>query len=139
MKPTKILLVDDDGRILRSLSRTLGEFGNEVTTTISVAEAWVALSQQDFDVVVSDYMMGGVTGLNFLNTMKTSYPGIIRILLSGKVSQSHAQEVKLREIAHVVMHKPCNVNGLQQTIEKTTESRRPRGRLRPRSIRSWTV
>ncbi len=60
---THILVVDDDDRLRDLLQRYLGECGFRVSTASSAAEARVALSGLDFDLLVLDLMMPGESGL----------------------------------------------------------------------------
>ena len=116
MSNISVLLVDDEQRLLNSLSRQLSDLGYEVSTAISAEEARVIMSEETFEVVVADYMMQGTTGLVYLNELKMERPEVARILLSGSVSWSQGKEVKLREIAHVVLEKPCKIEDLDQAI-----------------------
>ncbi len=114
--PTNILLVDDDYRLLRSLTRELSELDYDVTTTVSACEAGGALASGEYQVVVSDYQMNGTSGLSFLNSVKRDYPHVARILLSGKVTWNQIKETELRQIAHAVIQKPCKIEAIDQSI-----------------------
>lgn len=123
MSSISVLLVDDEQRLLNSLSRQLNDLGYEVSTAVSAEEARVILNEETFQVVVSDYMMQGTTGLAFLNELKMERPELGRILLSGSVTWSQGKEVKLRDIAHVVLEKPCKVEDLDKAILKCAEAK----------------
>ena len=110
-----VLIVDDDSRLLRGLSRGLEESDYRVFTAISVAEAGVHLDRVRIDVVVSDQRMPGVTGLTFLSAIKEQYPWIRRIILSGTVGSYSGWD--LSRHAHGILEKPCSVERLQQEID----------------------
>jgi CheY-like chemotaxis protein len=59
----KILVVDDDDAILKLESKVLGAFGFEVRMVHSGLEALQALREEDFQVVLLDLMMPGMSGL----------------------------------------------------------------------------
>ena len=67
---THILVVDDDDRLRDLLQRYLGECGFRVSTASSAAEARVALSGLDFDLLVLDLMMPGESGLELTQSIR---------------------------------------------------------------------
>jgi CheY-like chemotaxis protein len=84
----RILMVDDETRILDALRRTLrGSY--DLTTAASGAEALSAqrkaLGENDpFAVIVSDMMMPGMNGAEFLTEARKADPDAVRIILSGQ-------------------------------------------------------
>jgi len=67
-----ILIVDDDERILKLLQQFLGKNGYEVSTAISVVKAEEYIQSTNFDLLMLDVMMPGITGidLHFQNLKK---------------------------------------------------------------------
>jgi response regulator RpfG family c-di-GMP phosphodiesterase len=82
--PVKVLLVDDEENILRSLRRLLVEEDIEVLTATSGENALAALADyKDIGLIISDQRMPGLTGVDFLAQAKKIRPQAIRILLTG--------------------------------------------------------
>lgn len=83
MKP-KVLFVDDEQNILFSMKRNLRtQF--EVYTAESAEEGWKTLRDKGpFKVVVSDYRMPGINGMQFLVKVREIFPEAIRIMLTGQ-------------------------------------------------------
>jgi response regulator RpfG family c-di-GMP phosphodiesterase len=82
--PVKVLLVDDEENILRSLKRLLMEEEIEVLTATSGDKALAALEgYKDIGLIISDQRMPGLTGVDFLEQAKKIRPQAIRILLTG--------------------------------------------------------
>jgi CheY-like chemotaxis protein len=74
-RKARVLVVDDEPAILRSLARVLGE--HEVVTSSSAHEALAILQQDEtFDVVLCDLMMPGVTGADLHRTIRSLRPGL---------------------------------------------------------------
>ncbi|MEZ7196308.1 sigma-54-dependent transcriptional regulator [Pseudodesulfovibrio karagichevae] len=69
--PEKILLVDDEHDLLNVLKRSLGRQGYVVDTASSGQEAWKALSETAYDLVVSDLAMESMTGLELLKQIRS--------------------------------------------------------------------
>jgi diguanylate cyclase (GGDEF)-like protein len=81
-QPT-LLLVDDEPSILSSLKRLLRGDGYRILTANSGQEGLDVLAGHPVDVIVSDQRMPGMTGVEFLRTVRQSYPDTVRIVLSG--------------------------------------------------------
>jgi len=80
-----LLYVDDEPDLLeigRLFLESTGEF--EVSTVESGEDALTRLAQTDFDAIVSDYQMPGLTGIELLKSVRKSYPDIPFILFTGK-------------------------------------------------------
>ena len=78
-----LLLVDDEPNILGALRRQLRGAGYQILTAGSGQEGLSQLEKHEVDVIVSDQRMPGMTGVEFLRTVKRLYPETVRIVLSG--------------------------------------------------------
>ncbi|MBJ6727153.1 response regulator [Geomesophilobacter sediminis] len=80
----RILCVDDERNVLRSLQRIFLDDDYEILTAPSGEEGLELLeSAGEVQVVISDYRMPGMTGVDFLREVYKRYPETIRIVLSG--------------------------------------------------------
>jgi len=79
----KLMLVDDEENILRSLKRVLALEPYEVETYTNGTEALSRMEQFSFDLVLSDYRMPGMDGVTLLTECKRRYPDTMRLILSG--------------------------------------------------------
>lgn len=87
----RILLVDDEPNILSALRRCLaaidaGELDGEalkVEMFTSPEKALERSEEQDFDLVISDYRMPGMDGVEFLSAMMELQPAVPRMICSG--------------------------------------------------------
>ena len=68
----RVLVADDDRVSLRLLRHALETLGHDVVAVQSGEEAWRAFEEQPFPVVVSDWMMPGVDGLEFCRRIRHS-------------------------------------------------------------------
>ena len=66
----KILVVEDDRDLNRSVCAFLGSCGYEATGCLSAAEAYDAMYETVFDLIVSDIMMPGVDGFEFARNVR---------------------------------------------------------------------
>jgi len=79
----KLLLVDDEENILRSLRRVMRREPWALTTANSGEEALTIMAEQKFDLVISDARMPGMDGPTLLAEICRQYPWCIRILMTG--------------------------------------------------------
>ena len=80
----RIMIVDDEPNILNSLNRVLKRQEDwEIETYDTVAEALKRAQTTPFELVISDYRMPEMDGVEFLNEIRNLQPEAMRIILSG--------------------------------------------------------
>jgi len=82
-KRPKILLVDDEAKILQSLSAALGDEGIQVRVAKSADEALPILEKESFDCALLDIWLPGRDGLSLLEEVKKRWPELAVIMISG--------------------------------------------------------
>ncbi len=80
---TRILVVDDEPGILRALKRVLEESEFAVECAENAEQGLRMFAEGSFDVVVSDYRMDNMNGVDMLGKMASISPTISGILLMG--------------------------------------------------------
>ena len=83
METHRVMLVDDEDLVLRALERSLRKENYKLIAAGSAQQALETLKQKRIDLIISDHLMPGMTGLEFLKLVKAKYPEVIRIILSG--------------------------------------------------------
>lgn len=121
----KILFVDDEPNVLRALRRLfMDEDRYELLIADSGAEGLQVLEQQDgaVCVVVSDYRMPGMNGVEFLSQVNERWPKTIRIVLSGYADT--AAVVEAINVGHIYkfIPKPWNDDELQVNIANAVDT-----------------
>ncbi len=119
----RVLLVDDDPRLLAVLSDTLDSGGHEVTTATSGEEALGLFDPARHDVVISDLGMPRMTGWEVAERVKQRSPGTAVFILTG-----WGETVSAHESSHFVdrvIAKPVSAESL---LGQLAELRRPPGR-----------
>lgn len=132
MPQTVILLVDDEKTVLDSLAGQLrrlypGQF--EVEAAQSAEEALEVLEQLHDEntqvvVVVSDWLMPGMRGDEFLTLVRTLWPGIGRILLTGQADPAALDRARTTAAVHRILFKPWRPDELGSAIVGASEARR---------------
>ena len=83
LKQCSILVVDDEEVVRDVLTRMLTKQGWMVVTAASGAEALESLRRGPFDLVFLDFRMPGMNCRSVLREMRTSWPGLPIILITG--------------------------------------------------------
>src|SRR5918995_6750990 len=107
--PERILLVEDDLRIRKSLASFLRIEGYEVNEASNGQEVIEVLQKDEIDLVLSDVVMPGPDGFNLLRHVRSVTPEIPVFLMSGYFINPH-QIVK--EGAAGFITKPFNLTEL---------------------------
>jgi DNA-binding response OmpR family regulator len=118
-----ILVVDDEGAIRYSISKTLQRVGYQVHTASSGEEALEMMERQEYDVVLTDIRMPGLTGVELLARIKEQAPDSVVILLTGYASLETAIE-SLRLGAHDYLVKPSSSHDIRDSVAEGVERAR---------------
>jgi two-component system alkaline phosphatase synthesis response regulator PhoP len=118
-----ILVVDDEGAIRYSISKTLQRVGYQVHTASSGEEALDMLHRQEYDVVLTDIRMPGLSGVELLGQIKEQAPDSVVILLTGYGSMETAIE-SLRLGAHDYLRKPSSSQEIRDSVARGIERAR---------------
>jgi response regulator RpfG family c-di-GMP phosphodiesterase len=124
--PERVLIVDDDELILRALARILEERGYVTRCYLDPEEALHALDAESPIVIISDYMMPGMDGVDFLKRARHKAPGAVRILCTAAEDFKVAlQAVNSGEVFRIIS-KPWHQQELVATVNQAIESARLR-------------
>lgn len=115
-----VLVVDDEGAIRYSVTKTLERVGYQVVTASSGEEALEILAGQNFDVVLTDIRMPGISGVDLLARIKEQSPDAIVILMTGYASLGTAVE-SLRLGAHDYLIKPSTSEDIRDSVKRGIE------------------
>lgn len=121
----RILLIDDEAHLRRNLQLLLRSEGYEVLTAVDGEEGIQRLQAEQFDLVITDVMMGKVSGFDILEYVVTHRPATPVILLTGYASRDSAQKA-LSMGAYEYLAKPFEIKSMLAATQKALEERRLR-------------
>jgi EAL domain-containing protein (putative c-di-GMP-specific phosphodiesterase class I)/ActR/RegA family two-component response regulator len=116
----RVLLVDDDPQILIVLSRVLASELVEVTTATTGAAALACLAQGDFDTIVSDIQMPGMSGLKLLRAVREYDLDLPIVLMTGEPNVSGAAAA-VEYGAFQYLIKPVGVDRLRALVKRAID------------------
>ncbi len=125
MEKLKMMLVDDEERYLQTTAKLIEKKGYEVLTARSGEEALGKLKTETVHVVVLDMKMPGMDGNETLKAIKSIYPLVEVIMLTGHATVDSAIE-GLRNGAFDYLMKPAD---LDQILEKALDAFEKRQRV----------
>lgn len=117
--PRRVLLVDDDARLLGAMRRRLMQLDPTISVQVAQGgeEALRASFEQTFDLVISDLRMPRIGGASVLHSIRRQCPKTLRVILSGQATAEKLLEVL--PFSHRYIEKPCSEDELRRLIDLT--------------------
>ncbi len=119
MTKHRILIVDDDENVIRALQRLLIEEGYEIFTAQNGFEAIDHLKGSEFSVILSDYRMPELNGIEFLKLASEKSPESVRVLITGLADLDLAIEAINEGHIYKFIEKPWNDKNLKVQIKES--------------------
>ncbi|MDJ0572075.1 MAG: response regulator [Pleurocapsa sp. MO_192.B19] len=124
MSELAILCVDDEVVILDSLKEQLKRcFGDQYLYEVaeSAEEAWEVIEELQEDeiniiVIVSDWLMPGTKGDEFLIQVHQRFPQLVKVMLTGQANEVAIKKAQQEANLHACLHKPWTEQELSQVI-----------------------
>jgi DNA-binding NtrC family response regulator len=122
LKDMRILLIDDDEWIRDSLSLFF-EFEPCAFRALETAEQGLKeLESKDYDIIILDYRLPGMNGLEFLKRIQGTHPKVIKILITAYGSKEiFSQAIELG--VHDFIDKPFSTKAIEDSLSRLTKER----------------
>jgi len=117
----KILCVDDEENVLKALKRLFFDEDYEVITAASAEEGLKILEKEAAQIVISDYRMPHMSGVDFLKEVCIHWPDTVRIVLSGYADVSSIISAINEGQIYKFIPKPWNDSELKVTVSNAIE------------------
>jgi DNA-binding response OmpR family regulator len=126
----KILVVDDEENVCRSVRKILSRKGYTVADAMNVADAVKKINETSFDLVITDLMMPKTNGMELLQIIRDDYPELDVIMITGYASiDSAVKATKLGATGY--LSKPFTPEELMTVTEKTLADRKSKAAVTP--------
>jgi CheY-like chemotaxis protein len=124
-KKSVILCVDDEVSILVSLREQLSDyFGDQYQYELaeSPEEAWEVLNElqledKELAIVISDWLMPGTKGDEFLIAVNQKFPQALKLMLTGQASEEAVKRAQIEANLHTCLRKPWRIKELINAVE----------------------
>ncbi len=123
MSSVSVLLVDDEEKFITSNAKLLSKRGYDIVTALDAQQALAVLNSRDVHVAVLDVKMPGMDGMALLKEIKTRFPLVEVVMLTGHATfESAVSGLKIGASDYLL--KPCQLSELIQKIEEAYEKRK---------------
>jgi DNA-binding NtrC family response regulator len=114
------MVIDDEKIVCDMAKMSLDQEGYEVETFLNAEPALKRLAEQKFDIVVTDYKMKGIDGMEVLRTVRRLYPDTKVIMITAFANLDAAIEA-LRSDVHDFFPKPVKIKELKASIQRALD------------------
>jgi len=118
----KILVVDDEETVCGSVKKVLSRKGYDVSEALTVDDAIALIKEMTFDLVITDLMIPGTSGMELLQLIRDHYPELDVIMITGYASiESAVKATRLGAAAY--LPKPFTPDELTRVTQSTLAAR----------------
>jgi DNA-binding response OmpR family regulator len=121
MTQQSILLVDDEDLLRLSLKANLRREGFEIDVAVSAEMALAMLHDRSYNLLITDYLLPGIDGIELMQQAKKIYSDIKVIVFSGLHDKESIDEI-FRLGANDFFCKPIDFNELLERISQVMSS-----------------
>src|SRR5690606_11030927 len=114
-----ILVIEDNLEILGMLKDTLESvihYNFNVTCSQNAEEAMEKIQNSSFDLIISDNVLPGMSGIDLLTKVKDQYPSILRILITGYSDLEVVKDAINRAAVNAYIEKPFGYKELTEKV-----------------------
>ena len=112
-----LLIVDDEIRVLKALKRVFTDDNYKILTAENGQAALDILTINNVDLIISDYSMPGMSGIELLKIIREKYPNTIRIMLTAHSDSDLVMAAVNDGAVYKFITKPWNDDDLRLTIK----------------------
>nr|WP_314462032.1 ATP-binding protein [uncultured Clostridium sp.] len=112
----RILIVDDNAKVLRLLEKNFSRLNVPLISCMDFEEARRVLKEQEVDAVVTEQYVRGKSGVDFCMSLQGPYPGVIRILMTDRVTKELV-EAKKRRMIDEYIDKPVSDSSILKAVK----------------------
>lgn len=116
-RPPRVLLIDDDPVVLRAFAILLRKAGHIVAEAASGSAGLASFRETPADIVLTDFIMPGLTGWDVARTVKAINPRVPVVYVTGAVHEIAPHQ---RAVVEAIIEKPCGSKILDTVIRRLT-------------------
>jgi len=121
LTPPRVLVVDDERYVRGLLSELLTVWGCEADLAASGSEGLRLFKQRRYDLVLTDYVMPGGSGLELVENMRNSDADVGVIMLTASGADL---DVQGRRLGFKLLRKPLQIDRLEAAVKQALSDRK---------------
>lgn len=111
----KILIIDDEAAMVEGITKTLSQDGYQIDGTTN-GEDGIALIRQGYDIIITDLVMPGMSGMDILREVKNNSASSAVIMITGFATVEGAVDA-MKQGARDYITKPFEVEALRKVVK----------------------
>jgi YesN/AraC family two-component response regulator len=119
--PVVILFLDDEDNIINGIKRIFRSEPVKLLTTTDPVLALEWVKAEKPKVVISDFRMESMNGLDFIHHVQSLSPSSVRVIMSGYAEDEKIHQALKDKVLHYFISKPCGATELKQAIKSYIE------------------
>ncbi len=117
MNEHRIMVIDDENIVGKMIRASFEKDGYQVETFLDAEPALARLTEESFDVVITDLKMRDIDGMEILKTIKEKHPDVKVIMITAYASLDAAVEA-FRKSADDFFAKPVKLADLKACVQR---------------------
>ena len=117
LKNLKLLLIDDDEWIRDSMRLFFESEGCDLVTLETAEEALERIEKQHFDIIISDFRLPGMDGIELFKRTQNSCRSTLKILITAYMNEQVLSAAK-RVGIHDMIEKPFKTETIEKSLYK---------------------
>lgn len=122
LRNMQLLLIEDDDWIRDSLKLFFESEGCHIVTLESAEAGLEALKTRDFDIIITDYRLPGLSGIEFLERLTTDQKGALTLLITAYRSKEVMSKAQSAGV-HETIFKPFNSEDIKRSLKRLLKTR----------------
>ena len=122
----RLLLVEDDEMIRDALKMVFLKKGCKVKAYETAEDALVSMQTENYDVIISDFRLPGIDGLDFLTQAKEMQPSSVRTLVTAYRDYGLSKNA-FKAGVHLFYEKPFSLKVISNALVELLDSRETNG------------
>ena len=119
-----ILIIEDDKLTLNAVQRSLENLGHQATVAKSGEEAIELIGQTNFDLIICDIMMPGISGLSFVTVLRSVHLCFTPIIMMSTLNHGPLLDATFTAGANDFINKPFTQEELAAKLKKYEKTAR---------------
>ena len=120
LNPPRVLVVDDERHVRGLLSELLRVWGCEADVAATGTEGLMLFKQKSYDLVLTDYVMPGCSGLELIENVRNKDATVGVIMLTGSGAELDSQG---RRLGFTLLRKPLQIDQLEKAVRQALTDR----------------
>ena len=120
LNPPRVLVIDDERFIRGLLAELLTVWGCEADVAANGTEGLALLDLKSYDLVLTDYVMPGSTGVELVERVRSRDQGIGVIMLTGSEADLESDG---RRLGFTLLYKPLQIDRLETAVKQLLNHR----------------